>query len=149
MTYGDTVLDKDVAVFKACSDATRLRILFLLTERELCVCEIMAVLDMPQGKISRHLAVLKQCGLLTDRRDGVWIYYALARDSSIALKYVTVYLVSARQVHKRILADLDRLRGLASEGKICVPQPSMALLQVDEREEPALHVQPLLSREER
>ena len=52
-------MDKDLAVFKACSDATRLRILFLLTERELCVCEIMAVLDLPQGKVSRHLAVLK------------------------------------------------------------------------------------------
>ncbi|MDE2726983.1 MAG: hypothetical protein OXI19_03095, partial [Gemmatimonadota bacterium] len=100
--------------------------------------------DMPQGKISRHLAVLKQYGLLTDRRDGIWIYYALATDSSIALKYVSVYLVSARQVHERVQADLDRLRGLASEGKICVPQPSMALLQVDERDDPALHGQSMV-----
>ena len=140
-------MDTDVAVFKACSDATRLRILFLLTERELCVCEIMAVLDMPQGKISRHLAVLKQHGLLKDRRDGVWIYYALATDSSIALKYVSVYLVSARQVHARVQADLDRLRGLARQGKICVPQPSMALLQVDDREDPAVHGQSMIYRE--
>ncbi len=137
-------MDKDLAVFKACSDATRLRILFLLTERELCVCEIMAVLDMPQGKISRHLAVMKQGGLLTTRRDGVWIYYALATDSSIALKYVTVYLVSARQVHERVLADLDRLRGLAGQGKICVPQPSIAALQADDRDDTVLHGQVLL-----
>ena len=136
-------MDKDVAVFKACSDATRLRILFLLTEGELCVCEIMAILDLPQGKVSRHVAVLRQYGLITDRRDGVWIYYALARDSSIALKYVTVYLVSARQVHDRVLADLDRLRGLASQGKICVPRPSMVQLQVDDREDPHAHGQPL------
>lgn len=142
-------MEKDVAVFKACSDATRLRILFLLTERELCVCEIMAVLDLPQGKISRHLSVLKQYGLLTDRRDGVWIYYGLAKDSSIALKYVTVYLVSARQVHDRVLADLDRLRELASEGRICVPQPSMALLQSDDRADPVFHGQPLPSGEDR
>ena len=142
-------MDKDLAVFKACSDATRLRILFLLTERELCVCEIMTVLDLTQGKVSRHLAVLKQHGLIRGRRDGVWIYYALASDSSIALKYVTVYLVSARQVHKRVLADLDRLRGLAGEGKICVPHPSMVLLQADEREEPALRGQPLLPGEAR
>ncbi len=142
-------MDKDLAVFKACSDATRLRILFLLTERELCVCEIMAVLDLPQGKVSRHLAVLKQHGLIKDHRDGVWIYYALASDSSIALKYVTVYLVSARQVHERVLADLDRLRGLAGEGKICVPQPSMALLQADEREDPVLHGQSFLPGEAR
>ncbi len=140
-------MDKDVAVFKACSDATRLRILFLLTEGELCVCEIMAVLDLPQGKVSRHVAVLKQYGLLTDRRDGVWIYYALARDSSIALKYVSVYLVSARQVHDRVLADLERLRGLVSQGKICVPRPSMAQLQVDDREDPHVHGQSLPVRE--
>ncbi len=140
-------MEEDVAVFKACSDATRLRILFLLTERELCVCEIMAVLDMPQGKISRHLSVLKQCGLLTDRRDGVWIYYALAKDSSIALRYVTVYLVSARQVHDRVLADLERLRELVNQGRICVPQPSLSLLQIDDREEPA-HGQSMLYREE-
>ena len=142
-------MENDLAVFKACSDATRLRILFLLTERELCVCEIMTVLDLPQGKISRHLAVLKQSGLLTDRRDGVWIYYALARDSSIALKYVTVYLVSARQVHERALADLDRLRGLAGEGKICVPQPSMAQLLADDREDPVVQGQTMFLREKR
>lgn len=136
-------MDKDVAVFKACSDATRLRILFLLTKGELCVCEIMAVLDLPQGKVSRHVAVLKQYGLLTDRRDGVWIYYALARDSSIALKYVSVYLVSARQVHDRVQADLERLRGLASQGKICVPRPSMVQLQADDREDPHVHGQSL------
>ncbi len=125
-------MEKDLDVFKACSDATRLRILFLLTERELCVCEIMAVLDLHQGKVSRHLAVMKQYGLLTDRREGVWIYYALAKDSSIALRHVKVYLYSARQVHDRVRADLDRLSGLASQGKICVPHPSMALLQIDD-----------------
>ena len=130
-------MEKDLDVFKACSDATRLRILFLLTERELCVCEIMAVLDLPQGKVSRHLAVMKQYGLLTVHRDGVWIYYALAKDSSIALRHVMVYLYSARQVHDRVRADLDRLLGLASQGKICVPQPSMAQLQIDDDDVPA------------
>ena len=72
----------DLDIFKACSDETRLRILFLLSERELCVCELVAILDMPQGKISRHLATLKNASLVADRREGTWIYYALTEAES-------------------------------------------------------------------
>ena len=54
-------LKEDLAVFKACSDETRLRLLFLLSERELCVCELVLILDMPQGKISRHLSTRLCC----------------------------------------------------------------------------------------
>lgn len=67
-------------MFKAFADQTRLRILNLLKhERELCVCDIMTVLSLPQSKVSRHLAYLRRAGLVTDRRDGLWNYYALAR----------------------------------------------------------------------
>ena len=52
-----------VELFKAFSDETRLRILVLLTERELCVCELVAILEMPQGKVSRHLAHLRHANL--------------------------------------------------------------------------------------
>ena len=64
----------DLEVFKACADETRLRLLVLLAERELCVCELVDILEMPQGKISRHLAVLRRADLVADRRDGTWIY---------------------------------------------------------------------------
>ena len=87
-------MDADLAIFKACSDATRLRILFLLAERELCVCELVAVLEMAQGKISRHLAVLKQADLVNDRRDGTWIFYSLRAPDSNLKKRLHSYLVS-------------------------------------------------------
>jgi ArsR family transcriptional regulator, arsenate/arsenite/antimonite-responsive transcriptional repressor len=119
-------MDNDLAIFKACADATRLRILFLLTERELCVCELMAVLDMPQGKISRHLAIMKQAGILTDRRDGIWVYYALVDASSGAISHIRFYLVQERNTHDQIGHDLISLRTLADQGKICVPHPSPA-----------------------
>jgi ArsR family transcriptional regulator len=64
--------------FKALSDETRLRILALLTNGELCVCDLMAVLDLPQSTVSRHLAYLRHAGLVEDRRRGVWMYYRLA-----------------------------------------------------------------------
>ena len=66
-------------IFKAFADETRLRILSLLSRRdELCVCELIAVLRMGQSKISRHLAYLKNAGLVKDRKHGLWSYYSLS-----------------------------------------------------------------------
>jgi ArsR family transcriptional regulator len=71
-------MKKTAQLFKALSDETRLRILSLLTAGELCVCDLMAVLDLPQSTVSRHLAYLRNSGLVEDRRQGVWMYYRLA-----------------------------------------------------------------------
>lgn len=68
--------------FKALSDETRLRILVLLTRGELCVCDLMAVLGLPQSTVSRHLAYLRNAGLVSDRREGVWMYYCLVKHPS-------------------------------------------------------------------
>jgi ArsR family transcriptional regulator len=69
--------------FKSLSDPIRLRILVLLqAEGELCVCDLMAVLKLPQSTVSRHLAYLKRCGWLDDRRNGVWMYYTISRNIS-------------------------------------------------------------------
>ena len=75
-------MKKIAQLFKALSDETRLRILSLLTEGERCVCELMAVLDLPQSTVSRHLAYLRNCGLVEDRRQGVWMYYRLTVPSA-------------------------------------------------------------------
>ena len=64
--------------FKALADETRLRILALLCTGEMCVCDLMAVLALPQSTISRHLAYLRNAGWVEDRRQGVWMYYRLA-----------------------------------------------------------------------
>ena len=68
-------------ICKALADPTRARIALLVTrERELCVCELTCALDEIQPKISRHLALLREAGLLADRRQGQWIYYRLHPD---------------------------------------------------------------------
>lgn len=65
--------------FKACADQTRLRILNMLaSEGEICVCHLVDVLQTNQPKVSRHLAYLKRVGLVTDRKDGLWVHYRLA-----------------------------------------------------------------------
>jgi len=70
---------KDAAhFFKILSDESRLKMLWLLFNRkELCVCDVMAVLKITQSKASRHLAALRHIGIATDRRDGLWSYYSL------------------------------------------------------------------------
>jgi len=66
------------SLFKALSDTTRLRCLSLLVSHdELCVCELTHALALPQPKVSHHLAALRKTGLVSDRREGLWIYYRL------------------------------------------------------------------------
>ena len=71
-------LDRAVALFHALSDATRLSIIETLRGGERCVCELQDELDAAQSRLSFHLRVLKEAGLITDRRDGRWSYYAIA-----------------------------------------------------------------------
>lgn len=66
-------------VFKALADKSRVRILKLLEEQELCVCQIREVLQLKQSTISKHLSVLRRAGLVKDRRDGTWAFYSLSR----------------------------------------------------------------------
>ena len=66
------------ALFRACSDRTRLRILNLLRDGELCVCHIVDVLDVPQPTASRHLAYLRRARLVMARKDGLWSFYRLS-----------------------------------------------------------------------
>ncbi|WP_407310350.1 metalloregulator ArsR/SmtB family transcription factor [Pseudomonas sp. nanlin1] len=67
-----------VTLFKCLGDETRTRIMLMLAEQgELCVCELIWALEDSQPKVSRHLAQLRTCGLLEDRRQGQWIYYRL------------------------------------------------------------------------
>jgi ArsR family transcriptional regulator len=64
-------------LFRAFSDRTRLRILNLLRGGELCVCDLIRVLGVPQAKVSRHLAYLRRAGLVRARKQGLWHYYTL------------------------------------------------------------------------
>ncbi len=73
----DDHYEKYSGKLKALSDATRLKILYLLSDGELCVCEIMYALDKPQSSISHHLNILKNLGFIKGRKQGVWIHYSL------------------------------------------------------------------------
>jgi ArsR family transcriptional regulator len=70
--------EKQAKIFKALSDITRLKIMYLLKDGELCVCEIMYALDKPQSTISHHLNILKGADLLKWRKEGIWNHYQLS-----------------------------------------------------------------------
>ena len=78
LTRAASDLDRAVALFHALSDTTRLSIIEMLRDGERCVCELQDELDAAQSRLSFHLRVLKEAGLITDRRDGRWSYYAIA-----------------------------------------------------------------------
>ncbi|MFW6110702.1 MAG: ArsR/SmtB family transcription factor [Thermoproteota archaeon] len=70
-------------VFKALANATRLRILGLLSSREMCVCEIMVALELTQPTASHHLRILENVGLIRNRKEGKWVFYSIANPEFI------------------------------------------------------------------
>lgn len=76
----DLDLAQAARLFHALSDETRLAALGMLRGGELCVCELQDALDAAQSRLSFHLKVLKEAGLVTDRKEGRWSYYALVPD---------------------------------------------------------------------
>jgi ArsR family transcriptional regulator len=70
-------MEQLLQVYKALGEEMRLRMFMLLLHGELCVCDVMEILGEPQPKVSRHLAYLKNSGLLKSKRAGVWMHYSL------------------------------------------------------------------------
>ena len=88
-------IDQLEVVFKALADKTRLRILALLGNNEVCVCHIHDTLGLPQPTVSRHLAYLRRAGLVAVRRDGVWMHYQVTKALDAAVQTVLNAAVDA------------------------------------------------------
>ena len=108
-------------LFKILSDTTRLRILMLLLqEGELCVCELTHALDLSQPKISRHLAVLRESGLVTDRRAGTWIHYRLADNLPAWIQTILQEAQTGTSNEVRFDSDLKTLKTMPNRpGAAC------------------------------
>jgi ArsR family transcriptional regulator len=73
----DEAAKKQAEFLKALSDPARIKIVYALQGGELCVCEIMELLKMPQTMVSHHCKILKVAGIISDRKSGPWVYYSL------------------------------------------------------------------------
>lgn len=100
-------------IFQSLDDETRLRIVALLLEEdELCVCDLVTVLQMPQSTVSRQLSLLKNAGWLKDRREGVWAYYSVNRSLMPIQQFIIPVLRNFLPVTDAAKSDLERLRSL-------------------------------------
>ena len=96
-------------LFKTLSDPTRLRILNLLAEEEVCVCDLHDTLGVDQPKVSRHLARLREAGLVDVQRDGKWMHYRLARQGDPLVRNVLEGLRAWMRQHPRLNSERGRL----------------------------------------
>src|SRR5664280_20883 len=109
--------------FQALGDATRLRLLNLMGDQELCVCYFVEILDQPQPKISRHLAYLRRAGIVEARREGKWMHYRITPPPE----------AGAAQLLRQTLAWLKQDRTMQSDrarlGKACCAPAKFVTLQ--------------------
>jgi ArsR family transcriptional regulator len=129
---GKAAIDQLEAVFKALADKTRLRILALLGNNEVCVCHIHDSLGLPQPTVSRHLAYLRKSGLVDARRDGVWMHYRVSTSLEPIAKRLVIAAIDAllevsttnqdRKQFERAFGELYVLN-TPNGGACCAPRP--------------------------
>jgi ArsR family transcriptional regulator len=110
-------------LYKALSEETRIRIMLLLMQGELCVCDIQAVLDEPQSKISRHLAYLKHSGLLNSKRVGVWMHYLIRESADERCKAQLAFMEGQLSKLPQYRADRKKLREFQKSKDCEAPPP--------------------------
>ena len=104
-------------VFKALSDRTRLRIVRLLLERELCVCEMMFVLGLAQSRLSHQLRILRDAGLVEDTRDGQWIIYRMLPDARVTITpLLAAFPPQTAKAAVEAAADRKKLKACLEKG---------------------------------
>ncbi|MBI5741341.1 MAG: metalloregulator ArsR/SmtB family transcription factor [Nitrospirae bacterium] len=107
-------------IFKALSDETRLKMLKIFEKGEICVCDLVSVLDMSQPKISFHLNVLKEAGLIKDRKQGKWVHYSI-NDSDMFRRFLVLSVMEKikDKAVKEHLSRLEKVREMKNKEKCC------------------------------
>ncbi len=105
-----------IRVFKALSDETRMRMLHLLCDGELCVCEIMQALEISQTRASRNLGILRDAGLLKDRRDGQWVHYSVNREVAAEYLKLLELVPSLLREDETMVEDKKKLKKAVKTG---------------------------------
>ena len=107
--------------FKGLSDVTRLLIMNLLLQVDLCVCDIQRIIDGSQSMVSRHLNYLKHSGLVLDRRDGLRVFYRLAKENNTDLKALHQFLRKVLKGKSVLEDDLKELKDAMARGACAKP----------------------------
>lgn len=102
----------DIEIYKALSDESRLRILNLLMQRELCVCEIELILEMSQSNVSRHLNKLKHADIVVSKKKSQWVHYTIRKEFIEKNHYLYEHLRDKFSMEDMFLRDIDKLPAL-------------------------------------
>jgi ArsR family transcriptional regulator, arsenate/arsenite/antimonite-responsive transcriptional repressor len=119
--------------FQALGDNTRLRLLNLMGDQEICVCYFVEILDQPQPKISRHLAYLRRAGIVVPRRDGKWMHYRIVMPPNIGAAQVLQQTLTWLREERTMQADRARLsKACCSPGKFATLQGAPLPTSIDQ-----------------
>ena len=111
-------MDKLLDFFGILSDETRLRIIVLLNYKELCVCEICEILGLSQPKVSRHLSKLRDAGVVTDSRQGQWVFYYLDMKDNVMKNLISI-IADNKEQYPVLKRDIQKLRKKLEEHRMC------------------------------
>lgn len=120
--------------FQALGDTTRLRLLNLMGDREICVCYFVEILNSPQPKISRHLAYLRKAGIVAARREGKWMHYRIVMPPHAGAAEVLKQTMETLRSEKAMQNDSARLARAccapaAIVGIAAAPKPTTVSIQ--------------------
>jgi len=119
-------MEAEVGLLKALAEPTRLRLAALLAlNGETCVCELAAALHAPEFRISRHLGIMKDRGLVEARRQGTWMHYRLAKPGGKLEDCLQACFRDCLADHPDVVADLQRLRTYRDRARACCPDVNM------------------------
>lgn len=97
-------------ITKALSDENRLRLIYSLREEELCLCQLIELLELAPSTVSKHMSILKQAGLVRSRKEGRWVYYSLpSSGQNQKLKSVIDWVISSIEKEAQGKSDKKRL----------------------------------------
>ena len=101
-------MDRLISIFKLLSDETRLRMLILLYQEELCVCQLSGVLDVPQPRISQNLSKFRDMGLVIDERKEKYVFYSLKRGNKVLMDILND-IMNNMEAYSKLMEDSSGL----------------------------------------
>lgn len=118
-----SVMNELILAARAFADPARVRILMALRRRELCVCELCDALGSTQSTLSTHLRLIRSAGLVSARREGKWMYYAISPDAKPLVRFLSHTFAASLQADATLRRDekhLSRRLALRNNGSCCV-----------------------------
>ncbi len=122
-------------ITKALAEENRLRIMLALEGQELCVCQLIELLELAPSTVSKHMSVLRQARLVDGRKEGRWMYYRLPDErASVVVKEAIAWVKKSLSVNERIHEDMNRLKEILKIDRevLCSRQTRSSVSETDQ-----------------